>query len=1195
MPLITFQFPCAVWDQSYTLLHINILDKAEKTTCSETVGRNNKSSDSYFVANKPENLREPHTLRWTAGATLASKSSHTDSIRKEVLFILNKLTAENFEQQGEKFLSLDITSASLHVIAQLIYQKAIYESKFTSLYAQLCLKLCSRVPNFETKGSQSCCEDEFKTRDVGDDQISRQKCLGNLRFIAELGICGVMSEKVLHNCVQELLSRKGQHTSVNDSEVHTSAQEKNKSANTLRDRSSSTDLEYLCQFLTAVGKHMDTPKAKNLMDQYFHRLRRILSRAYDSDGLTSNKLENISTGGKISRCSKSNDSCNLPTRVRFMIEDLIDLRENNWVPRRAGQRTETNKPRFLRDIRLEILKESGVLVAPTPSERSITQPDVPGSAFVGHSSASSNSSVNGEFPFVSGLSSSSSKNNNGLNTGEAKSWMKLARMGEELCRQSPRDFCLLDNRNRIGESSINQFYGRPSAGTATANRRFLSSKNDLSHSNNIPHQGSKPNTTDGWTKKTEKIEVSNDMGWVRGVNPRLRNSVITLSNGISTTNSNLPPRMLRKLAAEAAGNLQINSTSNVLDDTKQPIHLEAQSFHEKSTSDNTASTSKSSPFNTTSYIHPLGQANSSDPFEPAYLQREKSSVSNGDKVSIQKPVWFNPKGVSNTGIYGSSHPSLSGKPQSSSSCPSSLISKPNFPDIQTLTLQKSCNRKVDQLRSSNSNNVIQLSNNVAENNYTTHVVDENKKIALRLLNLLGDSRDPILVRNQLNSSDFSRITTEVLAIAVLHLCEEGTNLKLAEAEPYELATLFVACAENLLHRDATTSFFTSKDNRKVKSAKLSCHPLSLVWSHLLNKVLCTTQLTYSKSKLALLSAALIWSRHISLSEFGEPLRGGKHHPLFLLVLQRLSQIVGEDFKSDESDTIRIAGVGSGDRFSSLIQLFQESELQMNQMVPEGSQTNEALLSLLEERNLDFLVPSLRLSTELSHLIMDTSSLEGMSPEESDKVIASKFSDYLSQHPIHTGIQASDYIHACLPVIYEYIYTVGIVNLGSFSSPATLMAREKVAWECIVPQPLIEMLRNSTDRQLDALHDLQFFWVGKNMPKGFLFRCFMNLYNCELVCEDAFLSWKEEVNPSYPAKGQALFEVNRWLTWLETAEEEDEEDRSKSDSNDDHGKKDQECSVDSENSEASKSPDHFIGVESNIVPPVLCPSSAALLS
>lgn len=167
---------------------------------------------------------------------------------------------------------------------------------------------------------------------------------------------------------------------------------------------------------------------------------------------------------------------------------------------------------------------------------------------------------------------------------------------------------------------------------------------------------------------------------------------------------------------------------------------------------------------------------------------------------------------------------------------------------------------------------------------------------------------------------------------------------------------------------------------------------------------------------------------------------------------------------------------------------------------EGSQTNEALLSLLEERNLDFLVPSLRLSTELSHLIMDTSSLEGKCPEESDKITASKFNDYLSNHPIDARIRASDYIHACLPVIYEYIHRVGIIDLGSLSSPPTLMAREKAAWECIVPHVLIEVLRSSTDRQLDALHDLQSFWVDKNMPKG--------QYTFKLCCpvNHFYISW-----------------------------------------------------------------------------------------
>ncbi|CAI2738211.1 unnamed protein product [Dicrocoelium dendriticum] len=53
---------------------------------------------------------------------------------------------------------------------------------------------------------------------------------------------------------------------------------------------------------------------------------------------------------------------------------------------------------------------------------------------------------------------------------------------------------------------------------------------------------------------------------------------------------------------------------------------------------------------------------------------------------------------------------------------------------------------------------------------------------------------------------------------------------------------------------------------------------------------------------------------------------------------------------------------------------------------------------------------------------------------------------------------------------------------------------------------------------------------------------MNLYHCDLVDENTFLAWREELNPTYPAKGDALFEVNRWLMWLENAEEEDEEER-----------------------------------------------------
>jgi len=36
--------------------------------------------------------------------------------------------------------------------------------------------------------------------------------------------------------------------------------------------------------------------------------------------------------------------------------------------------------------------------------------------------------------------------------------------------------------------------------------------------------------------------------------------------------------------------------------------------------------------------------------------------------------------------------------------------------------------------------------------------------------------------------------------------------------------------------------------------------------------------------------------------------------------------------------------------------------------------------------------------------------------------------------------------------------------------------------------------------------------------------FMNFYNFEIVDEEAFIKWKEEVNDLHPGKGQALFQV-----------------------------------------------------------------------
>jgi len=84
------------------------------------------------------------------------------------------------------------------------------------------------------------------------------------------------------------------------------------------------------------------------------------------------------------------------------------------------------------------------------------------------------------------------------------------------------------------------------------------------------------------------------------------------------------------------------------------------------------------------------------------------------------------------------------------------------------------------------------------------------------------------------------------------------------------------------------------------------------------------------------------------------------------------------------------------------------------------------------------------------------------------------------------------------------------------------------------------LHEQTDLQVMAVYSLQVYCYSVQFPKGMLLRWFVNLYDLEIVEEDAFLKWKEDITDAYPGKGKALFQVNQWLMWLAEAESEEEE-------------------------------------------------------
>jgi translation initiation factor 4G len=49
--------------------------------------------------------------------------------------------------------------------------------------------------------------------------------------------------------------------------------------------------------------------------------------------------------------------------------------------------------------------------------------------------------------------------------------------------------------------------------------------------------------------------------------------------------------------------------------------------------------------------------------------------------------------------------------------------------------------------------------------------------------------------------------------------------------------------------------------------------------------------------------------------------------------------------------------------------------------------------------------------------------------------------------------------------------------------------------------------------------------------GMMLRLFMDIYDMQVVDEEVFLKWKEEMNDEYPGIGKALFQVIYFIVQL----------------------------------------------------------------
>ncbi|XP_011502428.1 PREDICTED: eukaryotic translation initiation factor 4 gamma 3-like [Ceratosolen solmsi marchali] len=295
-----------------------------------------------------ENAWKPRRL---VQGSVSEEQTKTEALYKRVRSVLNKLTPQKFSTLVNQVRELEIdTQEKLQGVIDLVFEKAVDEPNFSVAYALMCKELS----NMQVAGadSEDCtvanfrkliltrCQSEFekntldenarneKLKEVDEcadlerkkelqmnfdeeERRIRVKSLGNIRFIGELFKQNMLTSKIMYQCIRHLLKQVDEE-----------------------------NLECLCKLLTTIGKVLESKTAD--LSEYFKQMQQIANRK-----------------GKIS------------SRIRFMLQDVIDLRGNKWIPRRddSNPKTMDQIQREAESERLDIQLSNASLNTPRKDER----------------------------------------------------------------------------------------------------------------------------------------------------------------------------------------------------------------------------------------------------------------------------------------------------------------------------------------------------------------------------------------------------------------------------------------------------------------------------------------------------------------------------------------------------------------------------------------------------------------------------------------------------------------------------------------------------------------------------------------------------------------------------------------------------------------------------------------------------------
>ena len=263
-----------------------------------------------------------------------------ETVQRKVKAALNKMTPEKFERLADQILEIAAQSKhetdgrTLRQVIQLTFEKATDEAHWAPMYAMFCAKMLESMSpdikdenvkdksgaivvggNLFRKYLLNRCQEEFERgwkvnlpdRPEGQTEeaallsdeyyvaaAAKRRGLGLVKFIGELFKLGMLTERIMHECVKKLVDYEGMPDEA--------------------------EVESLTSLLRTIGRQLDDPASKGQarMDIYFERIKATMELP------------------------------ELPSRLKFMLMDVIDLRRKGWVSK------EDNKgPKTITQIRVE--------------------------------------------------------------------------------------------------------------------------------------------------------------------------------------------------------------------------------------------------------------------------------------------------------------------------------------------------------------------------------------------------------------------------------------------------------------------------------------------------------------------------------------------------------------------------------------------------------------------------------------------------------------------------------------------------------------------------------------------------------------------------------------------------------------------------------------------------------------------------